>query len=88
MGLSVDFTEMFVRLFKYLFEGFVIALAAYFIPGHRLELSEIILLGLIASATFSVLDLLAPTIGNSVRSGAGYGIGFNLIGFPGAVPVL
>jgi hypothetical protein len=88
MGLSVDFTEMFVRLFKYLFEGFVIALAAYFIPGHRLELSEIILLGLIASATFSVLDLLAPTIGNSVRSGAGYGIGFNLIGFPGAIPVL
>ena len=84
MGLSFDVKELFVRFFKYLFEGFIICLAAYFIPGKKLEVSEIIILGLIAAATFSCVDLLLPTIGNSVRNGVGYGIGFNLIGFPGA----
>jgi hypothetical protein len=42
-----------------------------------------IILGLVAASTFAVLDLFAPSIGSSVRSGAGYGIGFNLVGFPG-----
>lgn len=84
MGLTFDASELFVRLFKYIFEGFVLCIAAYFLPGRKLEPSEIILLGLIAAATFAVLDLFAPAIGSSVRSGAGYGIGFNLVGFPGA----
>ena len=82
--MSFDASELVVRLFKYCLEGFVLCLAAYFLPGHKLEPSEIIILGLIAAAVFAVLDLFAPAIGSSVRSGAGYGIGFNLVGFPGA----
>lgn len=84
MGMSFDASELITRLFKYVFEGFVLCLAAYFLPGHRLDASDIVILGLIAAATFAVLDLFAPAIGSSVRSGAGYGIGFNLVGFPGA----
>jgi hypothetical protein len=83
MTLSVDASELLVRLFKYCFEGFVLAVAAYFLPGKKLEVQEIIILGLVAAATFAVLDLFAPSISTSVRSGAGYGIGFNLAGFPG-----
>lgn len=84
MGVSFDASELIVRLFKYCLEGFVLSLAAYFLPGHKLDVSEVVILGLIAAATFAVLDLFAPAIGSSVRSGAGYGIGFNLVGFPGA----
>jgi ABC-type Co2+ transport system permease subunit len=83
MGLSFDASELLVRLFKYLLEGLVLGVAVYFLPSTRLDMSEIVLLGLIAAATFAVLDLFAPAIGSSVRSGAGYGIGFNLVGFPG-----
>lgn len=84
MGLSFDASELLVRLFKYCLEGFVLCVAAYFLPGNKLDVNEIIILGLIAAATFAVLDLFAPAIGSSVRSGAGYGIGLNLVGFPGA----
>jgi hypothetical protein len=31
---------------------------------------------------FAILDVLAPSIGGSVRQGAGMGLGFNLVGFP------
>lgn len=82
--LSVDPSELIVRLFKYVFEGLILGIAAYFLPGHKLAPEEIVILGLVAAATFAVLDLFAPAIGSSVRSGAGYGIGFNLVGFPGA----
>jgi hypothetical protein len=83
MGLSFDAKELLVRLLKYLLEGFVLCLAAYFLPEHKMLASEMIILGLVAASTFAVLDLFAPSIGSSVRSGAGYGIGFNLVGFPG-----
>lgn len=84
-NVAVDFQEFVVRLLKYLVEGFVLCLAAYFIPARqKLDLHEIIILGLVAAATFAVLDIFAPAIGSSVRSGAGYGIGFNLVGFPTA----
>jgi ABC-type Co2+ transport system permease subunit len=82
--MSIDASEILVRLGKYFFEGLVLSLAAYFLPGHQLSWQQIVLLGLVAAATFAVLDLFAPAIGSSVRSGAGYGIGFNLVGFPGA----
>jgi hypothetical protein len=45
--------------------------------------TEVLLISLVAAATFAVLDLFAPSIGSSVRTGAGFGIGANLVGFPG-----
>ena len=83
-----DGSENFLRFFKYIFEGAVVATAAYFIPGRKLFADELMVLALIAAATFAVLDLLAPTVGASVRTGAGYGIGLNLVGFPGGTPVI
>lgn len=83
---TFDGTEIFWRLFKYMFDGLVVALAAYFIPGRKLDLDEILLLALIAAAVFSVLDL--TSMGSAVRSGAGFGIGANLVNFPGGAPVL
>jgi hypothetical protein len=78
---TFDIEEVLVRGFKYVFEGLVVAVAAFFIPGnHKLGGWEILLLGLIAAATFSVLDLFAPSIGASARSGAGFGIGASVVG--------
>lgn len=78
---TFDGEEILVRGFKYIFEGLVVAVAAYFIPGnHKLGGWEILLLALIAAATFSVLDLVAPSIAASARSGAGFGIGASVVG--------
>lgn len=85
---TFDGSEIFLRFFKYIFEGIIVALAAYFIPGRKLDLEEIFVLALIAASTFAVLDLFAPAVGASVRTGAGWGIGMNLVGFPGGTPML
>jgi hypothetical protein len=53
-----------------------------------MKAEDILLIGMIAAATFAVLDLFAPSIGSSVRSGAGFGIGANLAGFPGGAPMI
>ena len=42
----------------------------------------IAIIALMAAATFSILDTFVPTMGVSARSGAGFGIGANLVGFP------
>jgi hypothetical protein len=81
-----DVKEILVRLFKYLFEGIVVAFAAYMIPGKKLPPREFLIIGLIAAATFSILDLFAPAFAGGARSGAAFGIGANLVGFPGANP--
>jgi hypothetical protein len=47
-----------------------------------MKLSEIAMIALVAIATFAVLDVYAPSVGSSARSGAGFGIGANLVGFP------
>lgn len=82
---QLDGREVMVRILKYLLEGIVVALAAYMIPHKfKMEVGDVLTIGLIAAATFSLLDLFAPSIGASVRSGAGLGVGLNLVGFPGA----
>lgn len=80
---SFDAREFVTRLLKYLFEGLVVAVAAYALNGKRTNVGEVVLLGLVASATFSLLDLMAPSVGASVRTGAGLGIGLNLTGAAG-----
>lgn len=80
-----DVMELVKRIIKYLVEGIMVAIAAYAIPKRSLNLEEITLLALTAAATFSILDTYVPTIGVTARSGAGFGIGANLVGFPGGL---
>jgi len=79
-NLTFDGKQLLLRIFKYIFEGLIVAVAAFLIPGKKLGVEEIITIGVVAAATFSVLDLFAPSIGASVRTGAGLGIGVNLVG--------
>ena len=84
----VNFGELVRRAIKYIIEGLVVAIAAYAIPkagsaGSRLNTEEIIIIALVAAATFAVLDVFVPAMGSSARNGAGLGIGLNLVRFPG-----
>ena len=85
MNGMFDLTEIIKRIIKYLIEGFIVAIAAYAIPKQSLKLEEIALLALTAAATFSILDMYIPSMGVTMRSGAGFGLGANLVGFPGGL---
>ena len=64
-----DVLEFVKRIIKYLVEGLMVAIAAYAIPKRSLNIEEI---GI-------------PTVGVTTRAGAGFGIGANLVGFPGGL---
>jgi ABC-type Co2+ transport system permease subunit len=76
----VDFSELIKRIAKYLVLGLVISVVAIVIPKKSLNLEEVIILALSAAATFSILDVFVPSIADSARAGAGFGLGANLIG--------
>ena len=79
----LDLAELVKRAIKYLVEGLMVAIAAYAIPKKALNLDEVALIALTAAATFAILDTYIPTMGVSARSGAGFGIGANMVRFPG-----
>jgi hypothetical protein len=81
--MSVNLKEIMKRVIKYLVEGLMVAIAAFAIPQKSLKIDEIALLALVAAATFSILDTFIPVMGASARNGAGMGVGFNLVRFPG-----
>jgi ABC-type Co2+ transport system permease subunit len=82
MSGTFDFAELIKRAIKYLVEGRVVAIVAVLVPKKALNVEEIIIIALTAAATFSILDVFIPSMGSSVRQGAGLGLGFNLVKFP------
>lgn len=81
MSFTFDTNELFTRIVKYIIEGLAVGIVAFLI-GKQLTGYDVALLALVAASVFSVLDLLAPSISSSVRTGVGYGVGFQLAGFP------
>lgn len=84
---GVDVADLVSRVVKYALEGLAVAIAAYLLPrwmgsGKGLRASEIGMIGLVAMGTFAILDYYAPSVGASARTGAGFGIGAHLVGFP------
>ena len=82
LGQVLDLGELVRRVVKYVVEGLMVAIAAYAIPKRSLHLDEVMLIALTAAATFSILDTYVPSMAVSARTGAGFGIGGNLVGFP------
>jgi ABC-type Co2+ transport system permease subunit len=83
MGISVG--DLVTRAIKYLLEGLAVAIAAYLLPGKKLRMEEIGTLALTALAVFAILDIYAPSVGSSARTGAGFGLGAGLVGFPARI---
>lgn len=88
MTNSFDIMTVFTNMLKYLMEGLVVATAAFMFPSKKLNLDDVVLIGFVAAATFSLLDMFAPSgdgsygSAKSVRQAAQFGIGANLVGFP------
>ena len=82
LGNLFDLGELIRRVVKYLVEGIMVAIAAYAIPKRSLNLDEVMLIALTAAATFSILDTYVPSMAVSARSGSGFGMGANIVGFP------
>lgn len=74
--------DLVTRAVKYGLEGLAVAIAAFVLPGKTLKMGEVGMIALVALATFAILDIYAPSVGASARTGAGFGIGANLVGFP------
>ena len=82
MNSLVNLSELVKRLVKYLVEGFVVGVAAFLIPKKKISIEDSLWIGLVGAMTFSILDMFSPSIGVSIRQGAGLGLGAGLVGFP------
>jgi hypothetical protein len=67
-------------LIKYVLEGVAVAVAAFYFTSKKQNIQEVLMIGLVAAATFLVLDQFAPLVGAGARHGSGFGIGFGLVG--------
>ena len=82
-SFSVDGKEILVRIIKYILEGSMVGIAVALIPSKKPSLEEVLTIALIAAATFSLLDMFAPSIGSAARLGVGFSAGANIVGWPG-----
>ncbi len=76
----MNFNELVKRAIKYIIECIIVALAAYVIPKHTLNVEEVVVIALTAAATLAILDTFIPSMGASSRQGAGLAIGTGLAG--------
>lgn len=70
-------------LVKYLLEGVAVAAAAFYLTGKKNNVQEVLMIGVVAAASFLVLDQFAPAVSAGARQGAGFGVGYNLVGGDG-----
>jgi hypothetical protein len=78
--MTFDLAEFVKRIIKYLIEGLAVAVVAMIVPRKALMVDEILIIALIAAASFSILDTFVPSMGSSMRGGAGFGLGTGLVG--------
>jgi hypothetical protein len=78
--MTFDLAELVKRIIKYLIEGLAVAVVAMIVPRKALNVDEILIIALIAAASFSILDTFVPSMGTSMRGGAGFGLGTGLVG--------
>ena len=81
-SMGVDFADLIKRLVKYALEGLAVAVACYLLPGKKMRADEIGTIALTALAVFAILDIYAPSVGSSSRTGAGFAIGSSIVGWP------
>ena len=85
-SFEFDFEEAFKRLIRYLLEGFSVGIAVQIIAQKKVNLNEVILVGVTASSVLCLLDSFSPTVSHGARSGMGLGLGLSTVGYKGFVP--
>jgi hypothetical protein len=76
--MDIDFSEILGRALKYLMEGIAVGIACYFTA--KLNMDQIIVIAVTASATFAILDMYTPQVSNAARLGTGFSIGSQFSG--------
>ena len=59
---SFDNREMIIRSIKYIIMGLMVALGSLFIPEKKINISEIVIISMVASITFALLDMYSPSV--------------------------
>ena len=85
-SFEFDFEEALKRLVRYLLEGFSVGIAVQIISQKKVNLQEVILVAVTASAVLCLLDSFSPTVSRGARSGMGLGLGLGTVGYKGFVP--
>lgn len=67
-------------IIKSLLEGLAVSVAAYYLTNKKINVQGIIMIGLVTTVTFMILDAYAPSVSTNARIGAGFGIGYGLVG--------
>ena len=81
-------SDLLKKIITYCIEGFAVSLVLTLIFKKIRSYENILLIGLTATALFSIMDLYSPTISNFVRQGTGFGLGINLTGLNGlGIPI-
>lgn len=80
----MDVYTLMKQLIEYLIQGAAVAAAAIIIPRRALPFDEVLTLALTAAATLLVMDRVKglETVSSGIRSGMGFGLGANIVGFP------
>lgn len=60
--VMLDAKTISQKIAKYTIQACVVALTAYYLPSKRIHLQEVLVIALVASTTFSLLDLFAPSV--------------------------
>ena len=79
----MDARELCKRVVKYILEGLVVAIAAILLPKNKPDFEAVIALALVAASTFAIVDTMMPSLSTPLNMGVGFGIGANLVNFPG-----
>jgi len=77
--MQSDLKEILIRVLKYLVEGIGVSIAAYYISKKKVNISDIVGIGITAASIFSILDLVSPAVYAGARFGAGFGIGNSVV---------
>jgi hypothetical protein len=70
MNSGFDFSELVKKAIKYLCEGLIIGIVSYAIPKKKLDMEEVIIIGL--PPQHSPSSTCSPSIGASARGGVGF----------------
>lgn len=77
---TYNYIDILKRAIKYLVEGCVVAFVAHTFTKGKLEMNEILMIGITASFVFAMLDTFSPTISLGARLGTGLTLGPSIFG--------
>lgn len=81
-SFSIDTKELMIRIVKYLIEGLAVGVSMWLVLRLKASWEEVLSVALVATATFSILDMFAPSISSAARQGTGFGLGMQMTNTP------